>query len=290
MSTISKVNITVGNVTEELEFYGKTKKLSRSAYDRLSSIEKSNGFMYIVNDPAIENIPFATASVNEIMSLIEDARSGDRDLQSSGWSVGDTRTITLNEGTANAVDYDIVISEFGDYNNSGAIAQFDFVQCYVTGRDYIGSGKGSYENGCVYKYTIPDILQRLPDWLLSVMHPFNLVSTATDGSLKTFENQMLAARSLTEITGAVGPKNGSGNYTGYVNYPSDDGSWVSYYRTGANRIKTNGKSGSASSYWTRTSCYDSCDPVYIISDGTGKYVFNTDARWVNYPTSLFGCF
>ena len=80
----------------------------------------------------LQLVPWSSGTDDQIVAMIQAAHNGDIDLQTDGgWAVGDMRTITVDAFSAWGYDFpqqdiDIVISEFGDYNNCGSVMQFDF--------------------------------------------------------------------------------------------------------------------------------------------------------------------
>ena len=158
-------------------------------------------------------VSFTWGSDADVAAMIDAARTGDIDLQTDGfWRVGDTRTIHLDAFTGGnnvshlAQDIEIVITQFGDYNNCGAVLQFDFGE--LVNKDQrmaaTATNVGGYSATEMYTTTIPAMIEALPAWLKSRLKTFDVfVSEGNKSStIETVGNNKLALRSEVEIFGA----------------------------------------------------------------------------------------
>lgn len=190
-------------------------------------------------------------SDEDVAAMIDAARAGTIDLQEDGgWAVGDTRLIDVAEFTGGnskkcaAQKIPIAISQFGDYNDCGAVMQFDFAASLsATFRmNASGTNAGGYGESEMYKTTIPALAAALPTWLRGRLKEFDVLSSAGSSSseIKTVTGNRLALRSEVEITGA-----NAGSYAG-------EGSQIQFYKQTASRIKTIGAAGSADFWWLRS--------------------------------------
>ena len=260
----SKLNGTAGYTTKKVEI-------------------KTNGGSY---SAAVlqSGATFSAGSDEVIGAMIDAAQDGDLDLKTL-WAVGDTRTISVaafagvqNQHAAQSID--IVITSFEDYNNAGAVMQFDMKDCLAEYEYMNSSNTGTLTNTSMYKTVLPNYANALPSWLKTRLKPFS-IKVSPDGSNATpitLTNQRLALRAEWEVFGAkshavAGQAEASGNKQ------------VAYYATQSNRVKKKGHSGSASWWWLRSpySTTSFCDVGY---DGSAEYgsAGNTDGC-----LAPFGC-
>lgn len=181
----------------------------------------------------IDLIPFSIASDQQIATMIDAARNGVIDLQmDAGWRVGDMRPIDLTEFTANGITYsaqtlDIIITEFGDYNNCGSLFQFDFVeglnQSSPTKLNNSATNLGGYASTLAYTTILPAMVEALPEWLKTRLKTFNVLASAGSQSteIETIPNNKLALRSAYELLGRT-----SGN----ASTVSGEGSYIEFYK------------------------------------------------------------
>lgn len=160
----------------------------------------------------IKLVSFSFGTDEEIAAMIDAARNGTIDLQADGgWAVGDVRRIHMNawtggNGTSHAADdLDIVIAEFGDYNNCDCLFQFEFVQ-YLSDTQRMAeynTNVGGYSATEMYTTTLPAMVEALPEWLKSRMKTFSVLVGAGNGSseIETVGNNKLALRSEVEVYG-----------------------------------------------------------------------------------------
>ena len=194
---------------------------------------------------------FSAGSDEVIGAMIDAAQDGDLDLKTL-WAVGDTRTISVaafagvqNQHATQSID--IVITSFEDYNNAGAVMQFDMKDCLAEYEYMNSSNTGTLTNTSMYKTVLPNYANALPSWLKTRLKPFS-IKVSPDGSNATpitLTNQKLALRAEWEVFGAksnavAGQAEASGNKQ------------VAYYATQSNRVKKKGHSGSAYYWWLRS--------------------------------------
>ncbi len=156
--------------------------------------------------------PFTYATDADVAIMIDAAREGLIDLQAdAGWAVGDVRTIHLaaftgGGSTAHAAqDAEIVISQFGDYNDCGCLFQFDFVNCLATEQRPNGTrtNVGGYGETEMYLTTLPAMVEALPEWLRTRLKTFSVLTGKGGGSseVESVPNNKLALRAEVEVLG-----------------------------------------------------------------------------------------
>lgn len=220
----------------------------------------------------VKLVSFTYGSDADIAAMIDAARAGTIDLQEDGgWVVGDYRTIHIDAFTGGnnvahaAQDIDIVITEFGDYNECGSLFQFDFVESLTAGQrmNATATNVGGYGATEMYTTTLPALVDALPSWLKSRLLEFDVLVSAGNKSttIETVSNNKLALRSEIEIFGTT-------SYSA-----ADEGSQVKWYKAGASpRTKRQGRTGSANYWWERSpdsgSSYNFC---YVSSNGNASY-------------------
>lgn len=162
----------------------------------------------------IKLVSFSFGTDEEIVAMIDAARNGIIDLQTDGgWRVGDMRRIHLDAWTGNnnvshaATDLDIVIAEFGDYNNCGCLFQFEFFEM-VTEKERmsvenVNTNVGGYSATGIYLTTLPAMVEALPTWLKTRLKTFSVLVGAGNQSteIETVGNNKLALRSEVEVFG-----------------------------------------------------------------------------------------
>ena len=260
----SKLNGTAGYTTKKVEI-------------------KTNGGSY---SAAVlqSGATFSAGSDEVIGAMIDAAQDGDLDLKTL-WAVGDTRTISVaafagvqNQHAAQSID--IVITSFEDYNNAGAVMQFDMKDGLAEYEYMNSSNTGTLTNTSMYKTVLPNYANALPSWLKTRLKPFS-IKVSPDGSNATpitLTNQKLALRAEWEVFGAksyavAGQAEASGNKQ------------VAYYATQSNRVKKKGHSGSADWWWLRSprSTTGFCG---VFTDGSASYY---NASNTNACLAPFGC-
>lgn len=260
----SKLNGTAGYTTKKVEI-------------------KTNGGSY---SAAVlqSGATFSAGSDEVIGAMIDAAQDGDLDLKTL-WAVGDTRTISVaafagvqNQHAAQSID--IVITSFEDYNNAGAVMQFDMKDGLAEYEYMNSSNTGTLTNTSMYKTVLPNYANALPSWLKTRLKPFS-IKVSPDGSNATpitLTNQKLALRAEWEVFGAksyavAGQAEASGNKQ------------VAYYATQSNRVKKKGHSGSAYWWWLRSplSTTGFCD---VSNDGSA---YANSASAASVCLAPFGC-
>lgn len=160
----------------------------------------------------VKLVSFSFGTDEEIAAMIDAARNGTIDLQTDGgWQVGDMRRIHLDAWTGGnnvshaATDLDIVIAEFGDYNNCGCLFQFEFFEIVTEKERMVSSSTnvGGYSATEMYTTTLPAMVEALPTWLKTRLKTFNVLVGAGDQSseIETVGNNKLALRSEVEVFG-----------------------------------------------------------------------------------------
>lgn len=260
----SKLNGTAGYTTKKVEI-------------------KTNGGSY---SAAVlqSGATFSAGSDEVIGAMIDAAQDGDLDLKTL-WAVGDTRTISVaafagvqNQHAAQSID--IVITSFEDYNNAGAVMQFDMKDCLAEYEYMNSSNTGTLTNTSMYKTVLPNYANALPSWLKTRLKPFS-IKVSPDGSNATpitLTNQKLALRAEWEVFGAksyavAGQAEASGNKQ------------VAYYATQSNRVKKKGHSGSAHWWWLR-SPYSTTAFCGVNTDGSAN---SSGASNTGCCLAPFGC-
>lgn len=236
----------------------------------INVVEKSS-----FNITGIELVEWTNGSDSAVKTMIQSARSGYLSL-SDYWTVGDKRSVTLT--TSEQVE--LVISQFGNYESSGSLFQFDFVDCLATTYPMNSSSEntnvGGYSATTMYNTTLPTIYNLLPQYLKDLMLTFNVKASAGNKSttIDTIPNNKLALRSEIEIF----------NTTTYSF--AGEGTQVDYYKTSSNRIKKLGKSGSVYNFWERSPYYsDSIRFCCVLKDGTSSYGGTVNG----FGVAPFGC-
>ena len=221
---------------------------------------------------------FSAGSDEVIGAMIDAAQAGDLDL-STVWSVGDTRTITISSFTGvytamhPSQQIDIVITSFEDYNDSGAVMQFD-MKDGLAGEYMNSSDTGTLTNTSMYKTVLPNYANALPSWLKTRLKPFS-IKVSPDGSNATpitLTNQKLALRAEWEVFGAktyavAGQAEAAGNKQ------------IAYYATQSNRVKKQGHTGSVGWWWLR-SPRSRTSFCLVHGDGSAD---------ISYPGNTDGC-
>ena len=221
------------------------------------------------------DVSFGKSNEEYFVKTIKKARNGAVDL-SEIWSVGDKRAITLT--TSEQVE--LVISQFGNYESSGSLFQFDFVDCLATYYPMNSSSEntnvGGYSATTMYNTTLPTLYNLLPQYLKDLMLTFNVKASSGSASstINTIPNNKLALRSEIEIF----------NTTTYSF--AGEGTQVDYYKTASNRIKKLGKSGSENIFWERSPYNsDSIRFCCVLKDGSSSYGGTVN----NFGIAPFGC-
>lgn len=256
----------------------------------------------------IDLIPFSIASDQQIAAMIDAARNGLINLQTdAGWRVGDMRPIDLTEFTANDVTYpaqtlDIIITEFGDYNNCGSLFQFDFVeglnQSSATKLNNSATNLGGYASTLAYTTILPAMVEALPEWLKTRLKTFSVLASAGGQSteIETIPNNKLALRSAYELLGRTSGNSstvsGEGSYIEFYKISLGNDTNYTYCKTSANNRGFKTVAGRINA-WTRSPLSNGSASFAFIASGTtyssqpyGATANNTSsAKYI----SPFGC-
>lgn len=160
----------------------------------------------------VKLVSFSFGSDEDVSTMIDAARNGIIDLQEDGgWRVSDVRTIELDAwvgggDTAHAQQYaNIIISQFGDYNNCGCLFQFDFVNCSLEKQRMNSTSSASgYSSTEMYTTTLPAMVEALPSWLKTRLKTFDVLAE-NNSELETVSGNKLALRAIVEILGITPP-------------------------------------------------------------------------------------
>jgi len=257
---------------------------SESTYD-FNLLNRPYVLIYALED---RRSSFTYGTDSDVSSLIDAARRGSIDLQrDAGWRVGDTRKIHIdgftyyredgNRVTWQAHDIDIVITEFGDYNSSGSLFQFDFYENIEEDMMYPASEEPfnvKYGESGMYQYTMPALVNALPSWLKSRLLTFTVVATSSQAGVENVPNNKLALRSSTEV---LGP-----NFGG-----SAEGSWVQLYRESPSlKEKLCAREGTSTCAWWLRTATAAC---FTLISKSGTPDTANGVQGANFGVAPFGC-
>lgn len=241
----------------------------------------------------VELVSFTWGTDAQICAMIDAARNGDIDLQADGgWRVGDARVVHVDAFTGGsfthtAKDVEIVITQFGDYNNCGCLFQFDFPE--VLGKVRLSASNtnaGGYGATEMYTTTLPAMVEALPSWLKTRLKTFDvLVSEGSQSSvIETVSGNKLALRSEVEVFGTT------------EKTPAGEGSLVAWYarshellKKGTDRCVGALYSG-AKDWWLRSPDKSSQTYYCAVLQSSSPYcsvVSPTNTQ--SYYLSPFGC-
>ncbi len=203
----------------------------------------------------VELVSFTWGTDEQICAMIDAARNGDIDLRADGgWRVGDVRTIYVDAFTSGSYSHtaqsmDIVISQFGDYNNCGCLFQFDFAEV-VTGKVRLAGSNtnvGGYGETEMYTTTLPALAEALPSWLKTRMKTFDLLvgKGGQSTEIETVTGNKLALRSEVEVLGTTSKT------------PAGEGNWIAWYSISGQTLKKGDARGIAGAsspkeFWLRS--------------------------------------
>lgn len=242
-----------------------------------------------VQQPRYKNgvklVSFMNGSDEEIAAMIDAAHQGLIDLQTDGeWCVGDARLITLSAftgggNTAHASQQkEIVISEFGDYNNCGCLFQFDFMNCLneVQRMSATDTNVGGYSATEMYTTTLPAMVEALPEWLRTRLKSFDVLVSAGNKSstIETIGNNKLALRSEIELCNTTNKS-----------FPGE-GTLINRYKYSRTRQKYLSRTGNSTYWWLRSPDKSSTWYFDEFSSGSGTSSANPSS---SYGLSPFGC-
>ena len=231
-------------------------------------------------------MPFSTGTDAQIVAMIEAAHNGDIDLQTDGgWSIGDTRTITVDAFAAGgnvsvpSQSIDIAISSFDDYMSCGCVLQFDFANRIVEPirMNSSNTNLGGYGASEMKTTTLPALVNALPSWLKNALIEFSVLAGAGNQSstIETVTGNKLALRSQVEATG-----------TTYCSV-TGEGAWLPYYRDSLTNRKKTIKSTGESKPWSNRSPTNDNSTRFAALDNNGNPAY-CDASVV-IGLAPFGC-
>ena len=230
----------------------------------------------------VKIVDFTYGSDEDVFAMIDAARLGTINLQTDGgWNVGDMRTIDISAFSDGNVDFptqkiDIVISQFGDYMNCGAIMQFDFVESITPTKRMQSNNTnvGGYSATEPYTDTLPALVNALPSGWKNRLKTFSVLTSAgnNQSTIETITNNKLALRSEIEIFGTVS-----------YSYPGE-GEQIDYYKK-YTKIKRLSRTGGAGDWWLR-SPYRSTSRFCAVYGSGSAYSYSA-----SYALGLspFGC-
>lgn len=206
---------------------GETKKILYVRKAEKPALGEKNG---------VKLVPFERGSEEEIAAMIDAAHAGIIDLQSDGkWQVGDRRKINLGAFTSYAdgqypeYEHWIMISNFGERYNNGAVLEFDFVTCPLCTRMHSNNfSKIGYKDTDIAKHELPAVASALPDWMRSRLVPFSILCQSHEEDSRETElvdGNLLALRSASELSFDIpnpcvfeGDTPAAFRYTGNINH------------------------------------------------------------------------
>ena len=242
----------------------------------------------------VKLVSFSFGTDEEIAAMIDAARNGTIDLQTDGgWRVGDMRRIHIDAFTGarnshTSEDLDIIISQFGDYNNCGCLFQFDFVECAQSGFEDMNASStnaGGYGASRMYTTTLPAMVEALPEWLRTRLKSFSVLVSKGSSSpeIESVGNNKLALRSEVEVWGT-----NEKSYEG-------EGTQILWYSLGSfGKAKTRGSTmatgGTAAQrqWWTRSPGKSNSSFVKIESNYSPPSTEGSNAT-TQLTLSPFGC-
>lgn len=240
----------------------------------------------------VKLVPFTCGSDEEIAAMIDAANEGLIDLQADGlWRVGDYRTIHIDSWVGggstshSAQNVDIIITQFGDYNECGCVMQFDFKTLATEAQrmNATNTNVGGYGASEMFSDTLPALVNALPTWLKNRLKTFSVVvGKGNVDEVETVGGNKLALRSPTETDDTYGKRYSA----------SDEGSIIEFYRSNGynseNKKKTVANtSSSTDDYWYRSPAASNATSFveYYNSSATGTYISASTPKKI----APFGC-
>lgn len=242
----------------------------------------------------VKLVSFTYGSDENVAAMIDAAKEGLIDLQEDGeWRIGDQRKIHINDwvsdngSTQVGKDIIIAISEFGDYNNSGSLFQFDFMQCISnSGIRYNATNTNNFSSSEIYTVDIPNVLEALPTWLRTRLNTFDVFVGSGGASpvLETVRNNKLCPRAEVEIFGT------------HNSSIEGEGTQVSLYKYSIElRKRKVGLPGSvfdtnnSQYWWLRSPVKNNSSSYCLISSATAAGLTTNNATANSPYLVLFGC-
>ena len=269
--------------------YGGTATITVSLTETKNYSAPSDKVCTVTATYAPTKVAFGTGTDAQISEMIDYAREHSDYKLSDAWAVGNVRTIKVSAFTGGGSvshaeqDIDIVITSFEDYENCGALMQFDFKDELATGNRMNSSNtnSGGYDSSEMFTTTLPALVNALPSWLKSRLKTFSVKAGQGGGStsVETISNNKLALRSEWEVFGTKSYADAGANGA-----EASGAKQISYYATSSNRVKKRGHTGSAGGWWLR-SPYSSTVFCLVYSNGNA---YNTSASNTG-GVAPFGC-
>jgi len=243
----------------------------------------------------VKIVSWESGSDEDVAAMIDAAQQGLINLQTDGgWQLGMQRWIHLNawEGAKNsheAEDLVVVISSFDDYNNCGAVMQFDFcILPYLAEHmNSTNTNTGGYGASVMYTTTLPAMVNALPSWLSSRLKTFSVLASAGSDSseIATVANNKLALRSEVEIFNTT-----SSSYPGEGSQIALFSSVVAASRVSLGRLRSCKiyltASALGSMYWLRSPSRSSVRFAVGNADGLSSLAYGASS---SYYVAPFGC-
>ena len=243
-------------------------------------IGKTNARLKIDNTVTVEPFSYYATHLSELGPVLDAHYAGQIDL-STLWSVGDKMenislgaisASSLGGDSQSAQNIDLVILDFNhdtlssDTSKKAAVTVGQLDSLATTGTfysSYSGASYTRYTQSARRTWLNSDYYNALPSDLKSLIKPVQKSSCYSSGSTggqqldTTSETCWLA--STYEIFGTDIPSGWSSGTTAV------DGTQYPYYTTQSNRIKKQGKTGSASGWWSRSGFLSSNGYAYFVS-------------------------
>lgn len=253
----------------------------------MSELGGSGGGNTNPDSPAVEIVPWATGTDEQIAAMVAALDAGTLSVEETGWQVGDERTVNLSAMAATGVgeshtEQDVVLvlgNAGGKYFEDGTECHFVVLQKdSLNEAGYMNSSNtnsGGWE-GCARRAWCNDVYSAaIPAALLPIFKRFKNVSGVGGG-----------ASSGTQETVDLFALAGEGEIFGSRTYAFADEvsaeTQFEWYKTSANRVKK--RNGSASDWWERSA-----------SSGNSRYfccvASNGGAGYISGSLGLapFGC-
>lgn len=221
---------------------------------------------------------FANATWQEIKEICQ---SG---LASTFWSLGDTKTITDNDGWSRQmriVDMNKGRYQFADGTYNHIVVEITTLTYY--GTEY-SSTQTTYPNSTLASTLVSggDYYDALPSDLINVLKPCNIkVASTNDGSEFAVENYecKIFAPALAELYTQTDSYMNAETTSALTGAELGQFGYYNIYDTIAMRTKSRLSIGAMNEYWTRTPKLNGYQYI-ITTSGTYTGVFTTGSRWV----------
>lgn len=232
-----------------------------------------------------------SATDQEIIDMLDAHEQGIINI-TDYWTVNDTRTASISSIAATGVgeshaaqQVHVVLSHRGGQtleNGSACTFQWDFVEALAES-GYMNSSNtnsGGYDGSARAPWNDTPMYNALPEWLKKMTKPFKVTSGVGGGASSGLQTTVhkLALRAEQEVFG-----------TRTYSFADEATALtqVDYYKTADNRKKKRGISGSASSWWLRSSISGGSIYFCIVSSGgSARY----GSASYGYGLAPFGCF